>query len=138
MGPLRRGLTAALALICLPLPAFAEVCDKVRPGWDGMPVSMWQEALWLFGSPAALFLLFCSALVFRFKNSWGALAVFVGWSFLVGAFTFWDPTGGVRDGAIAEGCVGSPAVFVVVVLVISVGLLLYTGKPDAEDESRLN
>lgn len=135
MGPLRRRLIAALALICLPLPALAEVCDKVRPGWDGAPVSVWQEALWLFGSPAALVLLLCSVLAFRFKSSWGALAVFVGWSFLVGAFTFWDPTGGQRALAKAEGCIGSPAIFVAVVLVISVGLLLYTGKPEAEDKS---
>ncbi|WP_339106829.1 hypothetical protein [Roseovarius rhodophyticola] len=135
MGSFRRGLIFFLALTCLPLPALAEVCDKVRPGWDGAPVSIWQETLWLFGSPAALFLLFCSALVWRFKNSWGALAVFVGWSFLVGAFTFWDPTGGQRAQATAEGCIGSPSLFVAVVLVISVGLLLYTGKPDAEGEN---
>lgn len=135
MGPVRRGLTAAFALTCLPLPALAEVCAVVRPDWDGTPVSIWQESIWLFGSPVALVLLFCSALVYRYRSSWGALAVFVGWSFVVGAFTFWDPTGGQRALADTEGCIGSPALFVGLVLIISVGLLLYTGKPDPEDES---
>ncbi len=134
MGPFRRGLTPLVGLACTPLPAWAEVCDKVRPDWNGLPVSAWQEALWLFASPLALVLLIGSAIVFRLRSSWGALVVFVGWSFLVGAFTFWDPTGGVRTAAIAEGCLGSPAVFVSVVLVISVGLLLYTGKPAASED----
>lgn len=129
MGPLRRGLILASAML-LPFAARAgEVCDKVRPNWDGGPVSAWEEALLLFGSPAALVLLFCTVLAARFRSAWGGLAVFVGWSFLVSAFTFYDPTGGQRPAAAAEGCVGSPALFIGIVAVMSIALLLYTGKP---------
>lgn len=129
MGPLRRGLILA-ALLTLPTLAHAsEVCANVRPDWDGGPVSAWQEAILLFGSPASLILLFASALVLRFRSAWGALAVFVAWSFLVSAFTIYDPTGGQRLAAAEEGCIGSPTIYVAIVLAISVGLLLYTGKP---------
>ena len=134
MGPFRRGLIAAI-LVSLPLPAWAEVCDKVRPGWDGTPVSAWQEALWIMGSPASLVLLVASALVIRFRHAWGGLAVFVGWSFLVSAFTIYDPTDGMRAQASAEGCIGSPTLFIATVAVIAIGILLYTGKPAADAET---
>ena len=133
MGPLRRGLILSAPLI-LPATARAqEVCAKVRPDWDGAPVPEWEEAILLFGSPAALALLLASALVLRFRSAWGALAVFVGWSLLVSAFTIYDPTGGQRIAAAQEGCIGSPALFVAIVMAIGVGLLLYTGKPRDED-----
>lgn len=129
MGPFRRGLILS-ALLILPVTARAQdVCAKVRPDWDGGPVPAWEEAILLFGSPAALVLLFASALVLRFRSAWGALAVFVGWSLLVSAFTLYDPTGGQRIAAAAEGCIGSPVLFVAIVMAIGVGLLLYTGKP---------
>ena len=129
MGPLRRGLILS-ALLTLPVTARAqEVCAKVRPDWDGAPVPAWEEAILLFGSPAALALLLASALVLRFRSAWGALAVFAGWSLLVSAFTIYDPTGGQRIAAAAEGCIGSPALFVAIVMAIGVGLLLYTGRP---------
>ncbi|MCR9114981.1 MAG: hypothetical protein NXH84_17005 [Rhodobacteraceae bacterium] len=112
----------------LPLPAWAGVCETLRPTWDGTPVSAWQEAIWLLGTPISLFLLLASALVIRFRRSWAALAVILAWSFLVSAFTFYDPTGGQRTAAAAEGCVGSPVLFIAVVGAICVGLLVYTGK----------
>ena len=43
-----------------------------------------------------LILLLASVAVARFKWNWGALVVCVGWSALVSAFTFFDPTGGQR------------------------------------------
>jgi len=50
MGPVRRGLILA----ALPGPALAgEACSRLRPGWDGTPVSVWAEAAALFGSPMA-------------------------------------------------------------------------------------
>ncbi|QFT97450.1 hypothetical protein FIU85_09070 [Roseovarius sp. THAF8] len=120
----------AVLLAALPVPARAqEVCARVRPDWDGAPVPAWEEAILLFGTPASLVLLLASALVLRFRSAWGALAVFVGWSLLVSAFTLFDPTGGQRIAAAAEGCIGSPVLFISIVMAIGVGLLLYTGKP---------
>ena len=109
-------------------------CDSFRPEWDGGSVSAISEALLLFQTPAALVLLLASALVLRFRSAWGALAVFVGWSMLVSAFTFFDPTGGTRSAAMAEGCVGSPTLFIAIALGISVGLILYTGQPTKPNE----
>ena len=125
MGSFRRGVILAL----FPTPALAEACDKIRPGWDGGPVGPVAEAITLFSSPIALILLFLTALVFRFRSSWGALTLCLFWSFLITAVTFFDPTGGVRTLAAAEGCVGSPWLFITVVAALSVGMVLNTGKP---------
>lgn len=110
------------------------VCAQVRPDWDGGPVSAWSEAILLFGSPISLALLLCTALVLRFRTAWGGLIVFVAWSFAVSAVTFFDPTGGLRAAATAEGCIGSPTLFIALVAAIGIGTLLYTGRPkDNED-----
>ncbi|MEO0773577.1 MAG: hypothetical protein AAFZ04_10385 [Pseudomonadota bacterium] len=116
-------------LAILPGPAFAEACDKIRPGWDGGEVGVMAEAVTLFSSPIALILLLCTALVFRFRSSWGALTVCLGWSFLITAVTFFDPTGGVRTQAITEGCVGSPWLFIAVAGGLSAAMIVYTGRP---------
>lgn len=131
MGSFRRGVILA----CLPTPALAEACDKIRPGWDGGTVGPVAEAITLFSSPIALAFLLGTALVFRFRSSKGALALCLAWSFLVTATTFLDPTGGVRTQAAAEGCVGSPWLFIAVVGALSVGMILYTGKPTPTETS---
>lgn len=125
MGPLRRGLI--LAALSVPGPAWAGACQTLRPDWDGTPVSAWTEAVLLLGSPVSLVLLLASALVLRLRHAWAALAVVVAWSFLVSAVTFFDPSGGLRSAAAAEGCVGSPSVFIAIVGAICVGLVLYAG-----------
>lgn len=132
MGSFRRGVILAL----FPTPALAEACDKIRPGWDGGEVGAVAEAITLFSSPIALIFLLCTALVFRFRSSWGALVLCLVWSFLITAVTFFDPTGGVRTMAAAEGCVGSPWLFTAVVGALCVGMLIYTGRPEDADAPR--
>ena len=113
MGPLRGRLTrargSALAAACapmlLPARAVAGVCETVRPGWDGTPVSALQEAAYLFSTPLSLILLLATALAVRLRSQWGVLAVCLGWSGLVTFHAFFDPTAGA---AMAEGCAGSP------------------------------
>lgn len=129
MGPLRRGLIPAFPALLLPAPAWAQVCGELRPGWDGTPVSAWAEALSLATSPASLILLAASAVAVRFRSQWGALAVCVGWSLLVSAYTFFDPTGGARSAGMEEGCVGSPVFFIVAVGALCAALVVYTGRP---------
>lgn len=127
MGSFRRGLIF-LTLAALPGPAIAEVCERVRPNWDGSPVSLWSETVMLLGTPISLFLILSTALAFKFRSSWGALAVFVGWSFAVATVTFWDPTGGLRETARLEGCIGTPTLYIALVFATSVGLLLFVNR----------
>ena len=122
MGSLRRGLILAL----LPAPAWAQVCEELRPGWDGTPISAWSEALSLFTSPAALILLAGSLIAVRYKSQWGTLAACVGWSALVSVFAFWD---GGRTDAMAEGCIGSPMIFILAAATLCVAMVLYIGVP---------
>lgn len=124
-GWVRGRLVGGGFLALFPGTAFAEVCDKIRPGWDGTQVTAFSEILTLAATPPALILLIASAVVIRFRHKWGALFVVVLWTVYASALTMFDPTG-LRAPAMAEGCVGSPALFVAIVAAISVGLILYT------------
>lgn len=127
MGPVRGGLIFALVSL-VASPASAEICVQFRPNWTGETVTAWQEMLALFSTPISLFLLIATAFVVRFRSSWGALAVFVGWSFAVAAVTFLDPTGGMRAAAASEGCVGSPSLYILAVFVLCAAMMLYLNR----------
>ena len=130
MGPLRRGLILSL----LPLPAWAgEACDAIRTGWDGTPISAWTETFFLITSPISLVLLAATVVALKFRSKWGALIVCVLWSFFVSGLTLFDMTGGLRTAAMAEGCIGSPTVFIVIVAATCVALILHTApRPEKE------
>ncbi|MEM6577312.1 MAG: hypothetical protein AAF678_02375 [Pseudomonadota bacterium] len=127
MGPLRGGLTVAILTVAAS-PAHAEICATFRPAWDGAPVTATQETIALFGTPISLVLLLATAFAIRFRSAWGALTVFVGWSFAVAAVTFLDPTGGMRAAAASEGCVGSPSLYIAIVFALNAGMMLYLNK----------
>lgn len=121
MGPLRRGLILA----ALPGTALAETCALQRPNWDGGPVSGMDEAIQLASSPITLILLALTLLTLRFRSQWGGVVVVVLWTILVSMLTMLDPTG-TRELGMAEGCVGSPTLFIAAVAAICVATILYT------------
>ena len=120
MGPVRGGVILTL----LPGAAWAQSCAEQRPTWDGAPVTAVQEALFLAGSPAALVLFLASAVAFRFKSQWGSLAVVLAWTAFVTFLTMLAPAS--RKAAFAEGCVGSPALFIGVIAAICVVMIFFT------------
>lgn len=132
MGSFRSGLTFTV-LTLIASPAGAEVCAQFRPDWEGGEVTAWQEMIALFGTPISLVLLLATAFAIRFRSAWGALAVFVGWSFAVAAVTFLDPTGGMRAAAATEGCVGSPSLYIAAVFVLCGGMMVYLNKVNNDD-----
>ena len=115
------GALASLA----PIPAFADICAQMRPGWDGTPVSAVQEALFLGGTVPALALILGSALVIRFRSQWGGLITIVLWTVLITYIIRSDPDG-IDALARQEGCVGSPALFIAAVVAICVAIVLTT------------
>lgn len=123
MGPVRGGLILSL----LPGAAWAQDCAVQRPDWDGGSVSAVQETLFLASSPAALVLLLGTAVAIRFKSQWGSLAVVLGWTAFVTFLTMLAPAS--RKLAMAEGCVGSPALFIGIIAAICVGMIFYTAPP---------
>ena len=123
MGSLRRGLIATLAL--LPSQALAGTCAVSHPNWDGTPVGMAEEALALAMSPAALILICMSMLALRFKSQWGALMTVLLWTGFLSLITMLDPTGS-RVAAQAEGCIGSPALFIGLVIALCALLVMHT------------
>lgn len=133
MGSFRGGLTLAL----LPTPALAEVCDKERPLWTpGAPATALDEMIALFSSPAALVLLALSVAVVLRRSQWGALTLVVLWTLLSSALAFDlapDPTG-IREMAVAEGCIGPPTLFLAAVTAICVAMILYTNPRPARGD----
>jgi hypothetical protein len=116
-----------MILSLLPGVAWAQDCSVQRPGWDGAAVSAVQEAVFLASSPAALVLLLGTAVAIRFKSQWGSLAVVLGWTAFVTFLTMLAPAS--RKLAMAEGCVGSPALFIGIIAAICVGMIFYTAPP---------
>ena len=111
MGPVRARLIAALALlvpVLIPAPALAEVCDKLRPGWEpgSAPVGWLGETLFIFTSPPGLLLLALFALAMW--RGWRWLLVIVTLAAVALAFLLY--TGNGAEMAVAariEGCIGS-------------------------------
>ena len=121
MGSLRGGLILSL----LASPAWAEVCDKERPLWDGTQATAVSEAIALFGSPLGLILLLITAIAIRFRSAWGGLAATVGWTVFVSITVASDPTG-ITESAIREGCIGPPTLFIALSIAICIATILYT------------
>ncbi|MEM8653388.1 MAG: hypothetical protein AAGF36_01480 [Pseudomonadota bacterium] len=121
-----------LLVILLPSPAFAQSCADQRPNWTpGTDVSALSEAVALFSSPVSLILLLATALCFRSRHQWGSVVVVVLWTTLVSLIVFADAGG--RAAGIAEGCIGSPGLYVVAVAALCVGLIFYTAPKPRKD-----
>ena len=137
MGPVRGRLTSGTlsprgqlyalgtAASFFPRAAWAEVCDKPYPDWDGTRVTALGEAVNLFTSPAGIALLLMSLVALRFRQQWVGLAAVILWTVFITVVTMADPTG-LRADMLAEGCVGAPTLFIVAVAAICVGIVLWT------------
>ena len=77
-------------------------------------------------------LLLATALVLRLRSPRGALALCLAWSGLVFVLTFYDPTGGFRAAAMAEGYIARPTILIALVFALCAGMILYTGRPDPD------
>ena len=124
MGSLRGGIIAAF----LPGTALASgTCAQMRPLWTpGAAATPWDELLGLMAAPPSLLLLVLSALVIRLRHAKGALIVTVAWSFWISALTFYASGSDGYRAALAEGCIGSPALFIATVAAICIAMILYT------------
>ncbi len=109
-----------------------DICTLSRPDWNGIPVTGLQEALALATSPAALVLFAFTILSIRFRNQWAALVTLVLWAGYVSLLTMIDPTK-TRALAQAEGCIGSPTLFIVAVAAICIGLIYFTTPKEARN-----
>lgn len=91
-----------------------------------MPVTPWGEFLILLQTPVVLLLILATALVIRFRLEWAGLLVVVGWSLSTYLVLDWAGTDSVRQSGMAEGCIGSPSIFIVVAVMVCIGVVLYT------------
>jgi hypothetical protein len=99
---------AAAALGGLPLPALAEVCDKLRPAWNPSsgPLGALGEMAYVAGSLPGMVLLTLFALAMW--RGWRWLLAIVSFAALALAALIYIGAGApTRAEAMAEGCVGS-------------------------------
>ena len=94
-------------LACIPGTAWAEVCDKERPYWDGTPVNMVEEVLGQLSNPFTTLVVVASIiLVLRKSQLLTVLGVFL---IAMYALFFVDPL--FLDDAAwqakREGCIGN-------------------------------
>jgi hypothetical protein len=109
-----------------PATAWADVCEAVRPNWDGVPVGVFGELLWLAQSPLVLVLIVATALAVRFRSEKGGLIVVVGWSIATFLVTGWGGDDGTAAAAMAAGCIGPSWLFITVAAALCIGVVLYT------------
>ena len=116
----------------MPSAAVAEVCDKLRPGWDGAPITALQETLSLMATLPSVVLILATLVVLKFRHAWAALGVVVLWTGWVSLISMYDPDG-AQELARREGCVGSPTLFIALVAAICVAMIIYTSPRPARD-----
>lgn len=120
MGPVRRRLTAALALF--PAPALAEVCEKVRPGWnmaDG-PVGVLGETMFILSSFPGLVVLAFLAFGLARPHRWISIACGLP-ALAFGVLLAVSRGTATADLALKEGCLGNA--FPVALVLIAIGAL---------------
>ena len=125
MGSVRRRLIA-LALLT-PQAAWAEVCDKTRPGWtlDQGPVTGGAETLYILASPVGLGLVALMVLALVFPRRWLALLAALPALALAGLLGV-SRQSDIAALAMKAGCIGS-AIPAVVLLVLAAALVLVRG-----------
>jgi hypothetical protein len=126
MGPVRGRLIAALALL-VPQAAWAEVCDKTRPGWtlDQGPVTGGAETVYILASPIGLGLVAVMVLALVFPRPWLALLAALPALALAGLLVI-SRQSDIAALAMKEGCIGS-AIPAVVLLVLAAAVVLVRG-----------
>ena len=92
---------------CLPGAAWAEVCDKERPFWDGSHVNMFEEVIAQLTNPFTVLIVILSVLLVL-QRKW-ALPLFGTLIICVYALFFADPLFLDDDNWAAkqEGCIGN-------------------------------
>lgn len=120
MGPVRGGLILSL----LPGAALAETCAELRPNWDGVPVTVFGELWAQLSTGTVLILLFGSFAALRLKSPRWALWMVLCWAAYIYFLTITRPD--TMQRALAEGCLGNPALFIGIIAAICVGMIFYT------------
>ena len=108
MGPFRRRLSLAAALIAAPHAALAEVCASLRPAWDAAagPVGWWGEFTHVFGAIPVMALV--TAFIVAMWRGWRWLLVLVSMAAMGLAVLLYIGAGAeTRALAVAEGCAGN-------------------------------
>jgi len=110
MGPLRRGLILA----ALPAPAFAEVCQQVRPLWSpGIDVTIWSEPLYTLTNPLLFIMIVIALAGSAFRHIGVQMAGIIASSFLLIFVSqrLWATDHlGIWARATREGCLAPPYV----------------------------
>lgn len=121
MGPLRRGLILA----AIPAPAFAGVCEQVRPIWStkGIDVTIWTEPLYSLTNPLLFMMILIALAGSAFRHIGVQMAGIIAASFLtifVSQRLWASDHLGIWERATIEGCIAPPYVTTAFAAVLTV------------------
>lgn len=114
-------------------PAWAEVCDKVRPHWDPAsgPVSQVDDLLHFLTEPLGLGTIALVAISLAFRRAWLAIATTIV-LIAVAALLFFDIANIVDDithEARLEGCLTQPVLVPLILLGIGLIVIWWPRRP---------
>jgi len=114
--------------LCAASPAWAEVCDKIRPNWSPLdgPVSAIQELMYFTTSPIGIGfgVLFALHLWFRTRLSFYLVLVACGFALLTETEIFWAPNH-ILAASYSEGCRGLPWLTLLVIVTGAICAVLW-------------
>ena len=124
MGPVRGRLTLAAAV--LPTPALAKVCDKVRPDWNGVPSTVWDELQYQIMQPENVFLILLVLALASIPQLWTVFLALVVATLFGFLFIQPDPLflNDLQWEGYREGCIGDPLLWYAVWVAIGLALIV--------------
>ena len=124
-----RGRLVLWGAVC-PSTALADVCDKMRPSWDGTPATLSDEAAILFFEPLSLVAVAASAITVWFRSKIGSIGVFARWVWIavwaLASSTLHDD---LWEAISEEGCRSSPDLFIGLSAAICIATLYLVWRP---------
>ena len=112
------------------MPAWAEVCDKARPLWDGGKVNQVQELFFVLATPLGLGAITLVVLAVLVRKTGLSLLVALALSLLSAIILVdWvssdDGVADVLRSAYREGCIGAPYFTAAVFVTMAASLLIF-------------
>ncbi|MDX8355371.1 hypothetical protein [Cognatiyoonia sp. IB215182] len=110
-------------------PAAAEVCDKVRPGWnpaDG-PINQFEDLTLFFIEPLGLIVLVLTVAAVLLRKTWiASITVTLLFAIMVLNISTWIEADDVTNSANSEGCITAPILTTTTLIAISAIILTTT------------
>ncbi len=125
---LKRGWAIAVAMIAS-TPAAAEVCDKVRPGWNpaDSPITQFKDLGLFLTEPLGLIVLLQTLAAVLLRKIWIAnISAMLLFAVVALKISTWIDSDDVTNLAISEGCIAAPVLTTIILIALCAIILTTT------------